>query len=132
MAGTVTFTKKKIIKNRQLEWIILTGSFTCDSEGSFDVPATAINAALQGIEGFMLTASKTMPGETAPTNAYTIDIKDADGAVLLTMTGSATVGVYTAKSYDVPVTGNLSFTLSGNSVASAVGTCELYFCSRMP
>lgn len=129
-AGTSTITKSKIAtKENPKEWIILTIVWLADASHVFDDVTLA--ASTYEIEGYQLVAIETYPGLTAPTNGYTTNIKDALGVTIGTNTGSATVGVISAGSYMIPVTGNLTFNIDGNSVNSATATCKLIFARRV-
>lgn len=93
------------------------------------VPDATINAAAQRIEGWYLYSAETNPGAVAPTDDYDIVITDADGLDiakgLLMNRDTATTEL--ADSINAVVRGNLTFTLTNNSVNSATGTLILVF-----
>jgi hypothetical protein len=129
-AGTSTITKTKVAAGGNAdEWIVLTVVWVAHTDHSFS--DVTISAATYGIEGYQLVAIETFPGATAPTNSYTTNIKDALGVTIGTNTGSATVGVISAGSYMIPVTGDLTFNIGSNSVNSATATCKLFFAKRV-
>ena len=129
-AGTSVITKTKIAsEDSSREWVILTVVWTANASAAFD--DVTLNAATYELEGYQLVAIETTPGKVAPTNGYTTNIKDTLAVTVGTNTGSATVGVISAGSYMIPVWGNLTFNIAGNSVNSATATCLLFFARRV-
>jgi len=129
-AGTVTITKETIPILSTKDRVVLTLVWTADS--SHVLSDATINATTYQILGYYLISSETLSGATAPTDASVIAIKTASGSTLFTMTlsNSTTVGVLTNYQYVNPINGNLTFSLSGNSVNSATGTCKLTFAAN--
>lgn len=92
------------------------------------VPDTVLNSAgidIPSSDGMTIVSMVTDPGSPAPTTLYDIVITDARGYDLLGGTGanrSATVTENAAPTAPVPINGAITFSLSNNSVASAVVT----------
>ncbi len=125
-AGTVTIVRTTVPVLGTKDRIILTVTWTA-STGAVLTDAT-INSTTYQILGYYLISSETL-SVVAPTASSVINIKTASGSVLFTMTlsTSTSVGVLTNYQYVNPVTGNLTFNLTGNSVNSASGICKLTF-----
>lgn len=113
----------------------ITFAWTAD-DSDHTVPATALTAAnLTAIDGWFLYFVETDPGATAPTDDYDIELIDENGLDIL---GGACIDRDTAdterirplagsEQLSIPIDGNFTFTLTNNSVNSAVGICKLYF-----
>ena len=132
-AGSVTITKEEIVVRHWPNRVILTISWTADASDN-SVPDTTISASTYRIKGYFLYSAETNPGSTAPTDNYDISINDADsydiaGTLLNNRDTSNTelVNMINAGGSYPLVRGDLTFSLSGNSVASATGTCILVF-----
>jgi hypothetical protein len=125
---TCVITPSVIGFQGQTQRVILTIKWKSDS-GAGTVAARTINANTYGITGYYLISSETISTGTAPANGYVATVKTASGSVLFTMTGSnsTSVGVLTNYQYVYPVTGNLTFNLSGVTNTSATATCILVF-----
>lgn len=132
-AGSVTVTTENILgQDIRLIKFAWTGD---SSDGS--VPATTLTTAQsQFVQGYYLCGAETDPGSPSPTAAYDITITDSGGndlmgGVLADRSASATeyavpalnTSVYGCRFVVTP----LLFTLTGNSVNSAAGTCTLFF-----
>lgn len=65
------------------------------------------------------------------TNCTELELPIDASAASILITGSATVGVISAGSYMIPVTGDLTFNIGSNSVNSATATCKLFFAKRV-
>ncbi len=126
-AGSATvsnYQKVDVLQGKgigQYQRIIVTISFTCDSGGTWNVPATTINATTYGLLGYWLVGLETYSATATVT--YVTTISTVLGNTLLTATGSSLTN-YTNVNF---VTGNLTFAVSGNSVPSATGTVILTF-----
>lgn len=122
-AGTVTRTTPDTKNDGHLR--IVTLSWTADASAA-TVPATTIS----NVDGYVYTVI-TNPGSTAPTDNYDITLTDSDGVDVM---GGATLNRDTANSEQVfsldgflrYTKGNLTFTLSNNSVNSATGTVIIH------
>ena len=85
--------------------------------------------AIAEFAGWWLTKAVTNPGAVPPTAAYDITLVDADGADLADgalLDRSRTLTEVETMAVQIPAAG-FTFTMTGNTDASAVGTCELYF-----
>lgn len=136
MAGTVTVTKKRVIKTegdfRRYYYKI---SWTADAaDGSVpDTILTDEDGNNSNINAFIVLAV-TNPGATAPTAAYDITLEDAEGVDV--MGGALTDRSATLSEQSMPlisgspvprlVSGTLTFKLANNSVNSATGVCNVY------
>jgi hypothetical protein len=83
----------------------------------------------QKISGHVMHAT-TDPGSPAPTDGYSITLKDADASDVFggSLSGRDTADIESAEPL-IPFryfSGALTFALTGNSVASATGTCKIY------
>lgn len=124
--GTASVTSvAKYTVIREVQRVVITITYTDDTNGT----TTTIDPDTYGIRGWYLISSETLSGKTAPTNGTTVAIKSASGGTLFTMTlsNSTTVSVFTNYQYVDPVTGILTFSLSGNSVNNGTGTVKLVF-----
>jgi len=128
--GTVT---QAIVQNQS--GYVLTFTWTADaSNGSVPNATTSVADSLV-FKGLYLSYVETNPGATAPTDNYDITVLAASGVDLM---GGALANRDTSNTeIAFPATasrlvdGALTFTLSNNSVNSAVGTVKLYF-TRSP
>jgi len=105
-------------------------SWTAEADGSFVAAQTnAINGVIWWVE--------TDPGATAPTAAYDITLKNADGldvmgGKLADRSATATEG---SQPYDaggsvylkIPVRGPLTIAITNNIVNAAVGTITIFY-----
>jgi hypothetical protein len=131
-AGTVTAsTPVKITVLGQTQRIIVTLTATADaSNGSF--PTFAFVPKTYGVEGWYLYSVETNPGTTGPTDNYDITIVDADevdvaGSLLLNRDTSTSEIVYLG-SVGYPIaSGTWTWTMTNNSVNSAVVVAKLVF-----
>jgi len=132
--------KRSIVKQGRPSMAVL--ELTCTAEdGAF--PATIINplavdsvGSLFDIRGLKLYSVKAIPGTTAPTDATDLTITDEYGIDLLGGKGTDLIGA-TSKTwipigpagYALPalITGNVTVTITGNLIASAVITIVLEF-----
>ena len=134
-AGTVTITSSTIQVLAQPTRKVITLSWQCEA-GAATIPNTTIGAETYGIKGWYFYSGETNPGVTAPTTLYDITILDADGAdlaggVLMNRSATVTEGPTAiglgSTGHPPMVRGDLTFTLSNNSVNAALGTCILTF-----
>ena len=135
-AGTITGTSTKVHDIQgAFKFIKVVLTCTADAaDGSF--PATVINDIVTlKLAGMSLYTVGTYPGGTAPTDASdltitqdTIDILDGKGTNLIDSTTSEITwaGSSTAD-FPVPVLGDLTINITGNSVNSAITTIVLTF-----
>ena len=128
--GTFTITPSFVNVLGQKARIYLTIVWAANSSHAFS--DRTINAITYGIQGYYLVSSETISGTPAPTDGYVVTIKTANGSSLFSMTGSnsTTVGVLTNYTKVDPVSGNLTFSVSGNSINSSTATCILKFDSN--
>jgi len=133
--GTCVITSSTIYVLTQPTRKVITLSWVASVDAA-TVPSTTITAATYGIGGWYFLSAETNPGATQPTTLYDITILDADGADLaggLLMNRSATVTEgpiaigLGATGHPPVIRGDLTFTLSNNSVNSALGTVILIF-----
>ena len=136
MAGTITGVSTKI-HDPQGVFKFVKVVLTCTADASAATfPATVINDIINDkIVGLSLFTVGTYPGLTPPTDASdltitqdTIDILDGKGTNLIDATTSEITwaGSSTAD-FPVPVLGDLTANISGNSVNSAVTMIVLTF-----
>jgi len=135
-AGTVAITGDTIYIKNAIARKVLTLTWVGDGAGGTagQVPTTTITANTYNIVGWYLYSVETNPGTTAPTDNYDIVINDADG---LDITGALIMNRDTANTelvligfaaHGYPIVrSDLSFVLTGQSVASATGTAILTF-----
>jgi hypothetical protein len=133
MAGTVTQTLW-MSPDRKTARLTISWLASAD-DGS--VPVTSITSTLiTKLLGMKLKMMKTNPGTVAPTDAYNITLIDADGLDVLGGAGATRDGanseicipVISGIASEIPITDEvLSFTLTGNSVNSAVGVAKFIF-----
>ena len=129
-AGTSTIKKTQVASMESpKEWIVLSIVWVADTSHAFS--DLTLSDTTYELDGYELVGIETYPGGTAPTNGYVTAIKDALGVTIGTNTGSNTAGVISAGSYMIPVTGDLTFSITGNSVNSATATCKLFFARRV-
>jgi len=109
--------------------VVLTVAWTDDTAGT----TLAINPVTYGIVGWYLYSAETNPG-TAPTDNYDITLVDADvgdiaGGTLMNRDTITTelVNLGVAPAGFPIIRGTFTFTLSGNAVNNATGTCILTF-----
>ena len=115
---------------------VITISWVADNTTG-SVPNLTIDVNLYGIEGWYLYSAETNPGTTAPTDNYDIVINDTEGVDIAGSllnnrdeTNTELVLIGTASHGFPVVKGNLTFSLSNNSVNSATGTLILIFISN--
>lgn len=132
--GTLAVSERRNILGGDKRVVVI--DWTADaSDGS--VPATALDSATMiFIQGYHLDAGETDPGATAPTDNYDITVTDEwgldlFGGALLNRDTSATeikrpvvdsVPLYGS----APIPGQLTVTISGNSVNAATGKLILH------
>lgn len=112
---------------------IITISWVADN-ATGAVPNLTIDPTLYNLKGWYLYSAETNPGSTAPTDLYDITLTDADGLDIAwsllnnrSTTNTELVLVSTASTGFPVIRGNLTFTLTNNSVNSATGTLILIF-----
>ena len=132
-AGSVTVTTENILGQ---EIRLIKFAWTADVAAA-TVPATTLTTAQsEFVQGYYLCGAETDPGTTGPTALYDITITDSGGNDL--MGGELANRSATETEYAIPklnssvygcrfVVTPLIFTLTGNSVNSATGTCTLFF-----
>lgn len=139
MAGSVTvsYANHAVQRSRNDTLRILVFSWVGDaSTGS--VPDTAVISRYTNLlRGWYCVLAGTVPGSgTAPSSNYDIQILDTYGIDIMggqLSDRSATESQQARPQLCVndygprPIAGELTFSLSGNSVASATGTCVLFF-----
>ena len=116
-------------------FVVVTITWQTATNGS--LTATAFSDYIEKeIQGMYCIMAVTNPGSTAPTDNYAIVLNDADGCDIFggelnnrdTATSEQAVpkmgNVYGARPI---LTSSLTFTLTGNSVNTALGTCAFYF-----
>ena len=132
MAGTVVETITSGFGRMEVITLTCTGDA---SDGSF--PATALTNKFSGY----LLALETNPGATAPTANYDIVLNDAEGVDVLAGVGanrhtttSEKVAIIWATSLNPPVhaSDTLTWTITGNSVNSAIVVAKLYIMTDEP
>jgi hypothetical protein len=87
------------------------------------------------ISGWFLQSIVTYPGATAPTNGYSITLKDSLGLDALLAVGASRSNTNKEIAYPligslpvlVPIYDDMIFALTGNSVNSAIGTARFIF-----
>lgn len=136
MAGTITGTITRFDVNGKKSCKIV---LTCTADAAAATyPATVINSitniADYDLRGMFLSEVKTIPGTTGPTDNTDFTITDEYGIDILTARGSNAIDNATSNwitsggssNYPMPlITGNLTLTISGNAVNSAVVTIVL-------
>lgn len=129
--GSVTISASTITVQNEPTRRVITLSWVADASAA-TVPDTTINAITYEIEGWYLYSAETNPGSPAPTANYDMYLNDADGFDIAGnllenrhTTTTELVNIGTATHGYPLVRGNITFTLSGNNVNSAVGTCIL-------
>ncbi len=136
MPGTITGTIERFeVGGRPSAKIILT--CTADADAA-SYPATVINTleniAKYDIRGMFLSEVKTIPGSTGPTDDTDFTITDEYGVDILGSRGTNAIDNATknhivagvASNYQPAlITGNLTLTITNNSVKSAVVTIVL-------
>ncbi len=111
---------------------VLTITVTAASDDG-TVPTTwllsnaAISSLVQGLRSWFLVSGEAIPGSTGLKTGTTYVIKNENGTTLLTITGSSSAPTAANFSYLIPVTENLSITVSGNDVNSGTQKIILYF-----
>lgn len=136
--------KRSIVKQGRPSMAVLELTCTAGTAGEAGAfPATIINplavdsvGSLFDIRGLKLYSVKAIPGTTAPTDATDLTITDEYGIDLLGGKGTDLIGA-TSKTwipigpagYALPalITGNVTVTITGNLIASAVITIVLEF-----
>ncbi len=136
MAGTITATIERFeVGGRPSAKIIL----LCTADAALATfPATIINAldniSKYDLRGMFLSEVKTIPGATGPTDDTDFTITDEYGIDLLTTRGTNAIDNATknwiasggSSNYPMPlITGNITLTITNNSVNSAVVTVVL-------
>jgi hypothetical protein len=125
--GSWNPTSPTIAKVENRAWL---GAFnnvsmiTCIStftSGTTNVPELTVPSTL--LKPMRLFGVEFLSGTTVPTNGATVVITDDYGMTLIPSTTWSTKGYWLAR--PLPVLGNLTVTISGNSVAGAVGTVRL-------
>jgi hypothetical protein len=143
--GTITgILKRSIVKQGRPSMAVLELTCTAGTAGEAGAfPATIINplavdsvGSLFDLRGLKLYSVKVIPGATAPTDATDLTITDEYGIDLLGGKGTDLIGA-TSKTwipigpagYALPalITGNVTVTITGNLIASAVITIVLEF-----
>lgn len=143
MAGTITGVLARMpVKTGRPTVAKLVLTCTADADAA-TYPATVINPLAVtsdgrtfDLRGLKLYSVKAYPGETAPTDATDLTVTDEFGVDLIGGRGTnlidATDKTWTPAgpaSYNFPalVTGNITVTITNNSVKSAVVTLVLEF-----
>ena len=142
VAGTVTGAVTRINESYSDNIKFLKVVLTCTGGTVGDagtIPATVINT-LTGVSAYRLTGTdltfvQAYPGTTPPTDASDItitmdgvDILGGAGTNLIDSTTFTSTAPGTTTAYgDVPITGNITFNLSNNSVASSIFYVVLTF-----
>lgn len=126
-SGTATVTLSGKWGSTPAKKRAVTIAWVDDTSGT----TATITASSMGIEGWYLYSCETNPGSTAPTDNYDITISDSDGVdvmfgALANRDTSNSEIAFPASGYPL-VAGNLTFSLSGNSVNNALGTCTCVF-----
>jgi hypothetical protein len=129
-AGTVTVVKERVYVMGETARIFVTITWTADASNA-TVPNTTINAVGYGLTGWYLYSIETNPGSPSPTPSYGIKLLDTDGADIsssfIMARDASNTEIEYLKPYCPVVRGDLTFTLSYNSVNSATGTVTLVF-----
>lgn len=124
--GTWSPTVPTIAKVENRSWLGLFNNvsmITCIStftSGTTTVPALTVPAAT--LKPLRIYGVEFLSGVTVPTGAATVVITDDYGATLISTTWGAG-GYWLAR--PLPVLGDMTVTIAGNSVAGAVGTIRL-------
>ena len=131
-AGSSNITDQMNYTDKDFKKKILTISWVADSSNA-TIPDLVINATMYGVQGWYLYSAKTDPGSTAPTDNYDIVINvdgfDICGGVLANRdTTNTEMALVVTAAHGFPiVTGDMTVSISGNSVNSATGVIVLTF-----
>lgn len=127
-AGTVTQSLARLGRDLNSAMILTITWVGASNDGT--VPATATTDAINAqIAGYALTKCITIPGDPAPTHIYNITLIDQYGLDI----ASGSLAERVADANEAVTLGTqideagFTFTLTGNSVASATGICKLFF-----
>jgi hypothetical protein len=143
--GTITgILKRSIVKQGRPSMAVLELTCTAGTAGEAGAfPATIINplavdsvGSLFDLRGLKLYSVKVIPGATAPTDATDLTITDEYGIDLLGGKGTDLIDAISKTwipigpaGYALPalITGDVTVTITGNLIASAVITIVLEF-----
>lgn len=92
------------------------------------VPVTPVSGCPQ-LQGYVFAALESAPGTPAPTNGYSLKVLDSSGTDILGGSGTASSTapqLWTIITSAPPVNGTFSLSITGNSVASAHGSVNVY------
>ena len=128
-AGTVT-VKLAQLGGPLASPFVLTYSWTGDaSTGSVPGKASSILVQQAQLQGYLIYQVTVTPGSTSPTAGYAITLKTDPGVDVLggaASSLSATVAANFLVNPPVVLNGDLTMAVTGNSVASATGTVDVY------
>ena len=141
--GTIIVSSSRIKNSFTSQNKYLKVSLICtadSSDGSF--PAKMLNSSTPGLPatgliGLKLYKVLTYPGSTAPTGGASLTITQdtsddllgggGSGLISATLYKSCLAGTSDGNKAEMPITGDISFNLTGNSVHSAVINAILLF-----
>lgn len=127
--GTVTSTLAQIGTSQNY---VLTYSWTADaSAGTIPATSAALLVSTMPVQGMFILAVETIPGSPAPTNLYSVAVKDDSGFDVLNGTAAAAVSSTNAQGWTVatsvgPLNGSLTLAVTGNLVNSAQGIVKVF------
>jgi hypothetical protein len=109
-------------------WVVAFNWTGDASNGS--VPVTNAQIGQSGLVGYIVTQMQITPGTPAPTNGYSVSIKDSAGidmfGGLSTGLSSTTPQGFAPSNAAPPLNGTFSITITGQAVASAKGAVYVF------
>jgi hypothetical protein len=109
-------------------------SFYWTADGSGNVTATLSNQLPEIAQGMRILQVETVPGSPAPTNGYSVALKNSFGTDLMAgamVSVSSTVNqLWPGSSVSPPFLGLFSLVITGNAVANAQGVVVVYFAAQ--